>query len=238
MNESTYDPNAGSVGYLTFDQFDRLRRADETAREYVPWLRIAGYLKSGADPDEHRTRHRMAHPPLGVPATWLAAEEISRLSYELNGWASLEDAARDRWGSEVAVLFVREVETAAARWPLEDRSRRVQFFRCTVCNQLTLRYYPPKRVGDRILDLAVKCSDRSCGNVMDAVMFERMAVVIRAEWELRNGKRRLDPGFGSAGSGGEVSEDGLSVGGERGDSDVAAVGDSVAVRAGFAEGGV
>jgi hypothetical protein len=206
-----YDPNAGSVGYLTFDQFDRLRRADENARRYVPWLRVAGYLRSGTDPDEFRSRAVMSHPPLGLPATWLAAEEISRLSYELNGWPTLEDAAHDDWGAVVAEQFTREVETAIAKWPISDRSRGVKFIRCYVCQQLTLRYFPPTFAGEQLVDSTVKCTEKSCRAVVSELDFARMALLLEQEWELLNGKRRVDPGAGSPETGEPIAGDGLSV---------------------------
>lgn len=202
------DTTQGGVGYLTWDAFERLRNADEKARKIVPWLRVAGYLKSGTDPDEFRSRNAMSHPPLGLPATWLAAEEISRLSSELNQWATLEDAASDDWGAEVAWLFTREVETADAKWPIVDRARAVKFFRCTACNQQTLRYYPPSLVGETLRDSVVKCTDKTCRAVIDELMFKRMAVLIEKEWELRNGKRRVgDVGAGQSESGPVASDD-------------------------------
>lgn len=206
-----YDPAAGSVGYLTFDEFDRFRRADDNARRYVPWLRVAGYLRAGTDPDEFRSRSVMSHPPLGLPATWLAAEEITRLSYEINCWPTHEAVARDIDGSELALLFTREVETAVAKWPIADRPRSVKFFRCTSCNQATLRYYPPTLADEVVRDSAVKCTDKSCRAVIDEAMFARMALLIEQEWELRNGKRRVDPLVGGPGEGGPVSENGPSV---------------------------
>lgn len=199
MNDVEYNPAEGSVGYLTWDQFDRFRRADNNARKYVPWLRVAGYLKSGTDPDEFRGRSVMAHPPLGLPATWMAAEEITRLSYEINRWPTHEAIAHDVDGSELAMLFTREVETAAAKWPIADRSRGVRFIRCYVCQQMTLRYFPPTIAGDRLIDSTVKCTEKACRAVVSEIEFARMALLLEQEWELLNGKRRVDPGAGSAG---------------------------------------
>jgi len=211
VSDVEYDPNEGSVGYLTWDEFDRLRRADDNARKYVPWLRVAGYLKSGTDPDEFRSRTAMSHPPLGLPATWLAAEEITRLSFELNAWPALEDVAHDDWGSVLAQQFTREVETAAAKWPISDRPRSVKFFQCEACQQATLRYYPPTIAGESLIDSIVKCTNKACRAVVDEQKFMRMALVIESEWELRNGKRRVDPVGGSAGEGGQIPDDGSSV---------------------------
>lgn len=214
-----YDPAEGSVGYLTWDQWDRFTRAWVTARKHLPWWWVAGHVRGG-DADELRRRSR--EPALPLPATWLAAHEITRLMQELNRWGELEDAARDIDGSDFALLLVREVETAAARWPIADRSHKVKFFRCPACDQMTLRYLPPNtgerdgapmvdvkwRTGDelrsvRLMDVVVRCTDAGCGAVMDHSMFELAVALIWQEQEARSGKR----GLGDArGSGGEVSE--------------------------------
>jgi hypothetical protein len=211
VSDAEYDPAEGSVGYLTWDEFDRLRRADDNARKYVPWLRVAGYLRSGTDPDEFRSRSVMSHPPLGLPATWLAAEEITRLSYELNQWATLEDAAHDDWGSVVADEYTREVETSIVKWPIADRSRGVRFIRCYACQQLTLRYFPPTFAGERLVDSTVKCTEKSCRAVVSEIDFARMAVLVEQEWELLNGKRRVDPDTGSTSESAEIEVDGVPV---------------------------
>jgi len=140
MSETDYDPAAGGVGYLTWDEFDRLTRAWVTAIKHLPWWWVAGQIRGG-DADE--MRHRSTEPSLPIPATWLAAHEITRLMQELNQWPELEDAAHDDYGADIAKLLTREVQTAAAKWPLSDRSHKVQHFRCQACQQLTLRYLPP-----------------------------------------------------------------------------------------------
>lgn len=136
----TYDPAAGGVGYLTWDEWDRLTRAWVTAIKHLPWWWVAGQIRGG-DVDE--MRHRSSEPSLPLPATWLAAHEITRLMQELNQWPELEDAARDDYGADVAKLLIREVQTAEARWPISDRSHKVQYFRCQACQGLTLKYMPP-----------------------------------------------------------------------------------------------
>jgi hypothetical protein len=128
------------VGYLTFEQFDRLRRAWSDAIKLLPWWWVAGQIRSG-DIDEMRVRS--SDPALPLPATWLAAHEITRLMQELNGWLELEDVAHDAGAAELALLLTKEVETAAAKWPFSDRSHKVSYFRCQACQQMTLRYMPP-----------------------------------------------------------------------------------------------
>lgn len=190
----------GYVGYLTWDQWERFTRAFQTARTHLHWWRIAGHIRSG-DPDEHKTRS--SEPQLVLPATWLAADEISRLIGILNDWPELEDAANDVDGCELALLFTREVETAHAKWPMADRPHKVKFIRCRHCQQKTLKYYPPRlsgpvaaprvavvvREGERsvsadVLDVNVKCTN--CGEPESPEMFARDALLI--EMEHRNGK--------------------------------------------------
>lgn len=169
MNDHSED----GIGYLTWDEFERFRRAVVTTRRLIPWLRVAGYVRSG-DPDE--LRHRSVDRPLGLPPTWLAAEEIAGLMQEINQWPELEDVAAQ--GSEFALHLTREVETADARWPTQDRPHKIQYLVCESCQQMTLKFYPPRGADEPI---NVKCTDRICGAVMDQVMFTRYAVMVEAE---------------------------------------------------------
>lgn len=224
----------GNVGYLTFCEFQRFTRAWENAYTHVSWWRVAGYIKLG-DRDEHRTRG--SELPLGVPSTWLAAEEISRLMGGLNGWRQLEDAVNDQWGAELALLFTREVETAMAKWPVEDRPHDVRYFGCTACQQQRLRYYPPKYIGGRLLDLVVKCTEPSCRAVMDGTMYERMALMIKWENDRIERLRRLDSDSRRARSGVADGADGVPVGSQGIGADAEAGEGAVAVSTGSAESG-
>lgn len=195
------DQNDGYVGYLTADMFARFEWAVHNSRRLVPWLRVAGYIRGG-DTDE--LKHRSTDRPLGLPPTWIAAEEIARLLGEINQWPELEDVARDMQGQFFAEELTKQVETAGARWPFEDKPHRVQYMRCTGCNQLTLRWLPPRHELDRI---SVKCSDRECAAVLDEDMFTRAAVLIEGENARRLGDRK------SGGrKGGPLEADDLPVG--------------------------
>ena len=165
------------IGYMTWEQFERFRDAVNDSRRLIPWLRVAGYIRSG---DHDELKHRSTDRPLGLPPTWLAAEEITNLLQEINQWPELEDVATH--GSEFAFMLTKEVETAAARWPLEDKSHSIQYMRCQACQLMTLRYYPPKTAKDRI---TVKC--KTCRAVMDEDMFSFAAALIESE----NNARRL-----------------------------------------------
>jgi len=208
-----WDPAAGNVGYLTVDEFDRLRRAVQNASTHMHWWRVAGYVRMGSDPDEARGRASRGTMPLGLPPTWLAAEEISRLSNEMNWWPELEDVAKDQDGAELAMLFTREVETACAKWPMSDRPRNVRYFRCMACQQTTLRYHPPSIAGQTLIDTKVKCTDKNCLAVMDEAMFTRMALLIEAEQKERDERaRRLDSDSRRPRKSGPLEENGLPMG--------------------------
>lgn len=140
--EADYDPLAGGVGFLTFDEYDRLVRAVGHARTHVAWWRIAGHIRLG-DAEEHKPR--ASDPMIPLPATWLAAEEISNLLLEINTVPTLEDAAKRL--PEIAMTLTREVETAMAKWPMSDRPHKVRYLRCRACQQQTLKYFPPNLSG-------------------------------------------------------------------------------------------
>jgi len=179
----------GNVGLLTATEFDRFRTAVYNARQYVPWLRVAGYVKIGADPDEWFThRGHKIDMPIGLPDTWLAAEEISSLLAEIQQWPTLENVAEV--GFEFALQLTREVETAMTRWPMSDRAHAVKYFRCLACQGTTLRYYPPRFVGERLIDSVVKCTEKTCHAIVDEVMFTRMALLTEAEQKEKDERAR------------------------------------------------
>lgn len=184
------------VGFLTWNEWERFTRAVHESRRLVPWLRVAGYLRGG-DADE--LRHRTSDRPLGLPPTWIAAEEISNLLIEINQFRELEDVALR--APEFAVALTREVETAAARWPYEDRPHRVQFVRCHECHRMALRMLPPR---DGVVE--IRCSE--CRAVMDEATFAYTVYLMEAEER----ERRLGDRGGGGGKGREVEADDLSVG--------------------------
>ena len=179
----TIHPDEG-IGYYTVDQFDRLRGAVNTARTLVPWLRVAGYIRGESTERIHTSRD--GH--IGIPPTWIAAEEITRLLTELNAFPELHHAVNDEYGAWVAWEFVRETETANARWPIEDHTHKVRHMRCTGCGALTLRYHQPRHAEDPII---VRCSDPDCRTVMGEAMFAFAAHLIEQENKERE-QQRLD----------------------------------------------
>ena len=168
-------PDDGEFGYLTTAQWRAFQWAVSHSLKLVPFLYVAGNY-SISDPDEARTKS--SDIPLGMPATLLAAIEIERLGKELRYWADLEDVANDVEGWQIAMLFTREVQTAAARWPMEDKPHTVEHVRCQGCGFLSLEYRPPEYGGD---DASIHCGE--CGVATTgqefAVMTELMATQYR-----------------------------------------------------------
>ena len=161
-----------NVGYLTWEEFDRFRRAVHKSQQVVPWFRVAGYIKGAVE----EVRAPSSNHPLGIPPTWLAAEEITRLSGELRYWPDLEDVANDEYGAFIARQFTREVETALARWPIEDKPHRVRHVRCQECAGETIRYEPPQYDGD---DVHIACTD--CGHQLTEDEFRTLVELVTAE---------------------------------------------------------
>jgi len=161
-----------NVGYMTWEEWRRFRIAVDRSLVVVPWFRVAGYIKGSVE----EVRAPSSNHPLGVPPTWLAAEEISRLSIELGQWVNLEDVANDDWGCVIARDFTREVETALARWPIEDKPHKVQYVRCQECAGETIRYTPPAFEGDRV---HIACTD--CGHTLTEDEFTTLVALVTAE---------------------------------------------------------
>lgn len=161
-----------NVGYMTWEAFDRFRRAVHQAQIVIPWFRVAGYIRGQVE----EVRAPSSNHPLGLPPTWLAAEEISRLSHELRYWPNLEDVASDLYGQNIALQFTREVETAMHRWPIEDKPHRVRHVRCQECAGETIRYEPPQYADDTV---HIGCTD--CGHEMTEDEFRTLLELVTAE---------------------------------------------------------
>lgn len=175
----------GDIGYLTWEEFERFRRAVHQSQVVVPWFRVAGYIRNAVANDRINTS---VDHPLGLPPTWLAAEEISRLSAELVYWPNLEDVARDQFGQYIAMQFTREVETALHRWPIEDKAHKVRHVRCQSCAGETIRYEPPMFDGD---DVHIACTE--CGHKLTEDEFKTLVELVTAEL------KRTENSIGSVG---------------------------------------
>ena len=165
----------GEFGYLTTAQWRAFQWAVSYSFVLVPFLRSAGNYSISVD--EGRTA--MTEPALGMPATQIAAIEIERLANELRYWGDLEDIANDVEGWSVAVDFTREVQTAAHRWPMEDKPHQVEDVRCTHCGLIALVYRPPQVPGD---ETVVRCEE--CGEAEGDREFAERLKLMRAEMEL------------------------------------------------------
>lgn len=174
------------VGYLTYEEFHRFRRAVDRSLIAVPWFRAAGYIKGATE----EVRAASSNHPLGLPPTWIAAEEIERLSAELRYWPNLEDAANDTYGADTARAFTREVEAALARWPIEDKPRRVRHIRCQQCAGETIRFQPPAYDGDEV---HIVCTD--CHHTLTEEEFSTLLTLVTEEMKRSEvtlgGSRRL-----------------------------------------------
>jgi hypothetical protein len=149
------------VGLMSARDFKRAVWAMRYARQFLPWLRVAGDVRFDA-PD---VRVSGGGPSAGgIPATLQAHMTVSGLIHELQAWDELEDAAADMHGQFLLTQLGSEMDTAVLRWPMEDRPRQMRDMRCGECGQLTLRYRPPRHEGD---DIAVTCSATGCNYRID-----------------------------------------------------------------------
>ena len=169
------------VGYMTFRDFNRARWAHEYAMRFLPWLRVAGYVRF--EQEDVRVQSS-SDSPVGIPPTKLAYMEISRLMGDLNKWRELEEAANDIHGQLLLHMFGFEMSSAVARWPMEDRPHKVDSLRCGGCKELALMYRPPRFEGDVI---RVDCK---CGYVLDEEQFTwAIDLIEREERERQLGER-------------------------------------------------
>lgn len=182
--EST-DLAAEGVGYLDMRDYNRARWAWEQSHPAAPfmaWLRIAGYV-SFADVDVRVQSSMGGH--IGIPATTLAHDEIQRISVELyEQFGELDKAACDQFGAYLLVQLGREVSTAVARWPMEERPHKVTAMRCGGCGELSLTYRPPRHEGDSV---RVDCK---CGYVLEDDGFAWAVTMIQKEEDERRKKER------------------------------------------------
>lgn len=180
------DLAAEGVGYLEMRDYNRARWAWEQshpASPFMAWLKIAGYVSFTAE-DVRVQSSSEGH--IGIPATKLAHDEIQRIAGELyRQFGELDKAAHDKFGASLLIDLGREVSTAAARWPMEDKPHKVEAMRCGGCGMLTLTYRPPRWEGDNV---RVDCP---CGYVLEDDGFAWAVTMIeKEEHERRLGERR------------------------------------------------
>lgn len=165
------------IGYLTYEEFERFEKAVNESARISTWLHVAGHINT-SELDVKVQSSRIGYANLHE--TWLCGEEIDRLIQELQPYPTLEDAANDSWGQELARLLIREIDTAKHRWPMSEKPHRIRYMRCQTCHQQSLKYYPPQLDPDK-REVLVKCTIDSCRAVMDHNMFSFAAALIEHE---------------------------------------------------------
>lgn len=145
------------VGFLDQYEYNRFVWAWEHAGAIASWLYRAGNISSG---DTDVRIDSSPSPALGLPATYLAADEISRLLTQLNTFRDEEQVANSRHDHWLAIELGRVTSSADRRWPREDKPHRVRTMRCRGCGELTLTFRPPRYPGDLV---KVDCK---CGHSM------------------------------------------------------------------------
>lgn len=175
------------VGYLEMRDYNRARWAWEQshpAHPFMLWLRDAGHVNFS--PEDVRVNSSMT-PQIPIPATRLAWEEITRIATELDRqWGDVEKAAGDKFGASLLLDLGREVSTAAHRWPMEDKTRKVVDILCRDCGEMTLIYRPPRFEGDE------QIIDCPCGYVMSQEEREQFAEDIKKEANERKKQAMAD----------------------------------------------
>ena len=163
------------VGYLEMRDFNRFVWAWAEGARITSWLYSAGNLNSTSETDVRVDSSTAAS--INLPATWLAADEISRLLQQLNRFPTPEDAANDKIGASLAIDLGKAVATADYRWPREEKPHKVTYMRCGGCEMLTLKFRPPRWHGDFI---KVDCS---CGYELSEEEWTWAAQIVMAEME-------------------------------------------------------
>lgn len=173
-------------GYLEMREYNKARWAYEMSHPgsaFMQWLREAGNVSFAV---EDIRVDSGSEPAIPIPATKLAHDEIARISSELNKWPGVEEAAHDKFGASLLIDLGREVGTAAHRWPMEDKPRRIQELMCGECEQFTLVVRPPRFEGDYSI---VSCP---CGYRMTMEEFEQLVDMYKKEDDDRKRKALAD----------------------------------------------
>lgn len=178
METARADLAAEGVGYLDMRDYNRARWAWEQshpASPFMKWLKVAGYVSfdgTNSRVQSSNTGH------VGIPATKLAWEEITRIADELyTKFGDVETAACDMFGQFLLEQLSREVSTAAHRWPAEEKPHKVNAVPCPSCRMLTLMYRPPRERNDEVL---VECL-AGCAETMTGEVFADLIDLVEQE---------------------------------------------------------
>lgn len=147
------------------------------------WRHLAGIIVASA---MDRGEDDPAFPYWTAPGVGFSfSASLDRVA-EAVRWAVAElsvkhtDVVSRTGGAEAAVGFYRAVQTALARFPLEEKSRPVKYIKCRNCQQKTLRWLPPLEYMDAIV---IQCQNLTCGEYYDPAMAEWDMRVLRQEIE-------------------------------------------------------
>jgi DNA-directed RNA polymerase subunit RPC12/RpoP len=174
-------PRPATQGWLCGRCWDQLQDAADMQNQLVAFLRKAGHYRVG-----EQEGHAAYGPSIPAPATWLAADEITRLSGDL--WVHEGDKqqiVQSEDGAADAVRFTRAVLRANRRWPRQEQDHAVQYVRCRACGAPTLRWWPPECYED---DVTVQCDQ--CGNVESYEMLSFDARLLEQQQKERDRARR------------------------------------------------
>lgn len=110
---------------------------------------------------------RLPLSPLQLTFDVVRRHEASRPSAS-RLWVTTPHGAAD------AVRFAKEVRRAVFNYPTRELESQIRSSRCSHCGMLTLVYEPVQTVGG---DAFVKCLNTGCGQIMDHLAYERLALM-------------------------------------------------------------
>ena len=151
------------------------------------WMELAGVAIV------HASEARMSEPwwPAGTSVRdgfmpSLPLSDAVDAMRDLVTWVEADSTVTARQGgAEAAIGFYREVQRQLARFPLEEKPRRVPYLRCRECRQFAVIDHPPLHFMDvRVHQCGV------CGAMYDPMAKEFDLAVYRQEIEAAIAERR------------------------------------------------
>lgn len=91
-----------------------------------------------------------------------------------------EDIVARAGGAEAAIRFFRHIQTALARYPIEEAPVKIPYLRCRNCKKFTMRTRPPLEHEEPLMYL---CENPGCGAEYDPQMKEFDLRLYRVEIE-------------------------------------------------------
>jgi len=117
----------------------------------------------------------------------LTVEEAVEAMRDLVSWVEADPSVTSRvGGAEEAIRFYRETQRQLARFPLEEKPKRVRYLRCRECRAFAVIDHPPLHyVGVRILEC------EACGETFDPAIKEFELGLLRREIEAEIAAREV-----------------------------------------------